>query len=603
MRVAAERRFFHWELELPEVFEGGRDGFDALVANPPWETVKPNSQEFWSNHNPLFRELGKQAALRFAEDLRADATIDADWRAYERGEQQQGAFFKEGPLYRSQGKGDTNTYKLFLERTLGLLREGGGLGIVMPSGLYTDLGAKELRERLFATSRVRYLLALTNEKYIFPAVHHSFRFVLLSLCAGGKTEALRVLYRLNIQNAVASHELAGLLANLEPATLDLRVADIRRFSPDSLSLMEFKSQREVDVAAQIYDGHPLLGEEVPEAWNIRFASELHMTGDSELFYNRHQLDRLLKSSNGNVFLPLFEGKILHQFSASFAEPRYWVREDDASQKLDRGVSFGRYRAAYRLIQNSQNERTLIVSPLPKNVVLGHSLAAIVLKSNKYHCELLLVTSLMNSFILDLVQRMKTNANLTMFYVYQLPLPRLTHGSPHFDALVPRAARLTCTSPEFAGLWNEIAQHYPELAGEDPLRFTNHVLRAQLRAEIDALVADLYGLSEEDFAYILSTFPLLDRGQPALAGDVDEKGASRSYITRDTALLELFKLRGKTPPADIVAFFATAGADIARLTGPLRGLGERVAAALALGAVGYVPGGRGRDVGEGEEGEA
>ena len=204
----------------------------------------------------------------------------------------------------------------------------------------------------------------------------------------------------------------------------------------------------------------------------------------------------------------------------------------------------------------------------------------------------------------------------MFYIYQLPIPRLTHGSPHFDALVPRAARLTCTTPEFAGLWDEVAKHYPELTSEDPLRFTdyglrftdhplrftNHVLRATLRAEIDALVADLYGLSEEDFAYILSTFPLLDRGQPALAGDVDEKGGPRSYITRDTALLELFKLRGKTPPADIVDFFASAGADIARLTGPLRGMGERVAAALTLGAVGSVPGGRGRDVEE-EEGEA
>jgi hypothetical protein len=126
----------------------------------------------------------------------------------------------------------------------------------------------------------------------------------------------------------------------------------------------------------------------------------------------------------------------------------------------------------------------------------------------------------------------------------------------------------------------------EYAATDPLE------RAQLRAEIDALVADLYNMSEEDFAYILSTFPLLDRDQPALDGDSDEKGRPRSYITRDMALLELFKLRGKQPPADIVAFFAASGADIARLTGPQRGLRERVEAALALGAVAYLPSGRG-----------
>lgn len=633
MRVADERRFFHWELELPEIFDGGRGGFDALVANPPWETVKPNSQEFWSNHNPLFRELGKQAALRFAEDLRADATIDAAWRAYERGEAQQSAFFKEGPLYSSQGKGDTNTYKLFLERTLGLLREGGGLGIVMPSGLYTDLGARELRERLFATSRVRYLLALTNEKYIFPAVHHSFRFVLLSLCAGGKTESLRVLYRLNIQNAVAPNELAGLLANLEPATLDLRVADIRRFSPDSLSLMEFKSQHEVDVASQIYDGHPLLGEEVPDAWNVRFTREFDMTNDSKLFRDRAWLedhgcvelaDRTWQGTDGERYLPLYEGKMVHQFVALSGNARVWISEPEAriALSLDKN-EIGNYqtqRLSYRLIARSTDEITLISTVLSNNTFAGHSLAVSTVQvGNQSPLLYLLLSVLMNSLTINQLIRQKVGANVTMFYIYQLPIPRLTHGSPHFDALVPRAARLTCTTPEFAGMWNEVATHYPELTREDPLRFTDYALRftdhplrfthyalrSHLRAEIDALVADLYGLSEEDFAYILSTFPLLDRGQPALAGDVDEKGGPRSYITRDMALLELFKLRGKTPPADIVDFFASAGADIARLTGPLRGLGERVAAALGLGAVGYVPGGRGRDVGEGdseEEGE-
>jgi hypothetical protein len=61
----------------------------------------------------------------------------------------------------------------------------------------------------------------------------------------------------------------------------------------------------------------------------------------------------------------------------------------------------------------------------------------------------------------------------------------------------------------------------------------------------------------------------------------------NFITRGLALLELFKLRVKTPPADIVAFFAEAGADISRITGPVRYLAE----SLRLGAVAYVPRGR------------
>lgn len=616
MHVAADYRFFHWELELPEVFDGGRGGFDAVVANPPWETVKPNSQEFWSNYNPMFRELAKQAALRYAEELRGDETIDAAWRSYERGETQQGAFFKEGPLYSAQGKGDINTYKLFLERNLALLRESGGLGIVMPSGLYTDLGAKELRERLFATWQVHYLLALTNEKFIFPAVHHAFRFVLLSLRQGRATETISVLFRLNVRNAVAPEDLAALLADLEPATLELRVADIRRFSPDSLSLMEFKSQREVDVAAQIYSDYPLLGQNLHGRWNIELQREFHMTDDSFLFK---------ESPIGWV---LWEGKMLHHFRCDFDQPRYWIEPRQGLAELSRR---GRlfldltskippwapdqphsgclgYRLVYRKVASNTNETTLISTILPRLNFIGESINEFVQwnpdKDKGFLClfseqEKFFICAVLNSLTVNFIVRQKVSANVSIYILEQLPIPRLQHGSPHFDALVPRVACLTCTTPEFAELWNEVAQHYPELAQEDPLRFTDYALRAQLRAEIDALVADLYGLSEEDFAYILSTFPLLDRDQPALAGDVDEKGAPRSYITRDMALLELFKLRGKQPPDDIVAFFATAGADIERLSGPLRGLRERVEAALTLGAVAYVPSGRG---GKGEEEE-
>ena len=38
--------------------------------------------------------------------------------------------------------------------------------------------------------------------------------------------------------------------------------------------------------------------------------------------------------------------------------------------------------------------------------------------------------------------------------------------------------------------------------------TDPVERGRLRAELDGLIAHLYGLTEEEFAYILTTFPLV-----------------------------------------------------------------------------------------------
>jgi hypothetical protein len=89
-------------------------------------------------------------------------------------------------------------------------------------------------------------------------------------------------------------------------------------------------------------------------------------------------------------------------------------------------------------------------------------------------------------------------------VYQLPLPRCTSGNPYFDAIVPRAARLTCTRPEFADLWQAVQGEAwtPASGATDPVE------RQQLRNELDALVAHLYGLSRAEFAHILGAFPLI-----------------------------------------------------------------------------------------------
>ncbi|MDL1950643.1 hypothetical protein FBQ97_12635 [Acidobacteria bacterium ACD] len=81
--VAARERFFHWELEFPDVFARPGSGFDAILGNPPWDTVQPNSKEFFSALDPLYRAYGKQEALRRQREIfEANAADEEAWLGY-----------------------------------------------------------------------------------------------------------------------------------------------------------------------------------------------------------------------------------------------------------------------------------------------------------------------------------------------------------------------------------------------------------------------------------------------------------------------------------------------------------------------------------------
>jgi hypothetical protein len=95
-----------------------------------------------------------------------------------------------------------------------------------------------------------------------------------------------------------------------------------------------------------------------------------------------------------------------------------------------------------------------------------------------------------------------SANINMFYIYQLPVPRLGVGDKYFNEIVERAAKLICTTSEFDELAEEVG------LGSHKRGVTNEVERGKLRAELDGMIAHLYGLTEEEFAYILTTFPIV-----------------------------------------------------------------------------------------------
>ena len=122
-------------------------------------------------------------------------------------------------------------------------------------------------------------------------------------------------------------------------------------------------------------------------------------------------------------------------------------------------------------------------------------------------ELLFVSAVLNSFAIDYIIRQKVTNHCNMFYVYQLPVPRLAAANAAFAPIVQRAAQLICTTQEFDALAKEVSTAL-KLPAAAVKGVTDAAARARLRAELDALVAHLYALTESEFTHILTTFPLV-----------------------------------------------------------------------------------------------
>lgn len=556
-----QQRFFHWELEFPDVFTEEGAGFDVVVGNPPWEIQKPSSKEFFSNHDPLYRGYGKQEALEKQRELfEAHAAIEAQWLAYLGDFKDRGNFVrhaaepfgdvevettnkktgetKRQPLcmllprrvddsrglhktwrgrreryhgtsdrahpFRHQGSADLNTYKMFVEAGHALLLPGGQLGFVVPSGLYTDKGTGKLRKVLLNSCRWRWLYGFENRNKLFD-IDSRFKFCVTIAEKGTLTEA--------IQAAFMRHDLE----DWAPATgtLVYPAERVNAFSPESLAVLEIRSEEDLAVLTKIYANSVLLGDDGPGSWGIRYAREFDMTNDSRFFISRDKAEAegfradiygRWVSEAGEVLLPLYEGRMIGQFDFSEKgwvsgkgrsavwreipwgdkriEPQFLVAQDDYANACP-GMC-GHSRVAFMDVTSATNTRTCIAVALP-SVPCGNS--APILLSER---EPLSLAAVMNSWAYDYVARHRCGGlHLNYFVIEETPLVNIV--SP-VGQIIILSGRLHAGYPMMAPI---------VILGGQAVRaaLTTHE-RLRVRCMLDAITAVLYGLSHHDFAWVL-----------------------------------------------------------------------------------------------------
>jgi len=488
---------FHWGYHFDRVM--ARGGFDAIIANPPWEVFKPDGKEFFQQFSDLVtkKKMDLHTFQSEQERLLKNPEVTLAWLTYQSNFPHVNLYYRLANQYKNQisivngkkVKVDLNLYKLFLEQCLNLLRKKGECGIVIPSSIYTDLGAKQLREMLFSETQITGLFCFENRKLIFEEVDSRFKFVILTFEKDSKTKRFPAIFM--------RQDVQELESFPDQESLNMSVELIHKLSPGSLSILEFNSKMEFELAGKAFR-FPLLEETIVNKWSLTLGREFHMTDDRGMFDQKPGEDRL----------PLYEGKTIHQFTHLFTKPKYWIEEEQGRAaflkrgELDLGqtLNYQEYRLCFRDIARNTDIRTMIAGIIPSNTFTGNTLT--VSRSKLEPDQLLFIVSTLDSFICDFIIRKKVTAHCSMFYVYQLPIPRLVNGDSYFNDIVERAAKLICTTPEFDDLAAAVG------LGSHTNGITDTDQRAQLRAELDGMIAHLYGLTETEFTHILSTFPIV-----------------------------------------------------------------------------------------------
>ena len=372
-------------------------------------------------------------------------------------------FARSSGLYRALGDGHVNRFQLFAERALRLVRRGGRVGLVLPWGLASDAGCGPLRRLLFDTCTMDSLVCFDNSGAIFP-IHRSVRFVLLTAAAAGRTTALPC--RIGERDPAVLDALPDVPEGPSHGPLVLTRDLLSRVSGEDLAIPDVRSAADLALLEKLDTHAPPLGSRA--GWGAEFGRELNVTGD-----RRHFTD----DPRG---IPVLEGKHVQPFRAQAPHDARRLPLAAARLLYARTGAFLRPRLAYRDVASATNRLTLIAAMVPAGVATVHTLFC--LRGVFPAADQWFLCGALNSFVANYLVRLRVTTHVTAGIIARLPVPRPPAGSPLLARFASLAMALS-SSPA-----PEEDERYPQLQAE---------------------VARLYGLTEDELGHVLGTFPLID----------------------------------------------------------------------------------------------
>lgn len=532
-------RFFNYEIEFPEIVNGGVFiGFDIIIGNPPWDKTKFSDSDFFPQFISNYRTLSKSKKEEIKTNLLAKPYIKAQYEREKTFIQSVNDYYKDNyPL--SSGSGDGNLFRFFVEKNLHLLAKNATLNYVLPSALMLEEGSLSLRKEILENKRLNFFYGFENREKIFD-IDSRYKFALMQVqnTQADSTHKIKTMfYKTNIDSVYDTNNI-----------IETSLEEIATLSPSQLALQEVRDKKDLEILAKCYARFKPLSLE----W-LDFRRELDMTNDKDLFIESYSDD----------LLPLYEGKMIHQFNAEFSEPSYFLDSTAFDERLrskeihrlkqDLGINSKEYENIIKTLSNSQSvevledslicydreffrlgfravardtdERTLIFSLLPKNMGCGNSIWVSIPKryiidshgtiaiQSVNHKRLLFALGIFNSLVVDYIARGMIQINVNKTYLERILLPQPSDEeleSKQDYVYIYKNALILQLYHDKAGDFEDLQKEFGIDKGQIP---STQKAYDTLRAKLDIHIAKLYGLSKEEFCAMLESFKVLNDKQP------------------------------------------------------------------------------------------
>ncbi|MGW3246176.1 Eco57I restriction-modification methylase domain-containing protein [Streptomyces sp. NPDC001070] len=552
VRLAEQYTFFHWHLEFPEVFRvpetagatvdpavGWAGGFSCVLGNPPWDQVQVDAREFFASRRPEIAQAANMTVRnRLIKKLEQDEPeLFSEFTAESRANDGFKHFVHASGRFPLTAYGRLNTYSLFAEHARTLAERMGRAGQIVPSGIATDSFNQYFFKDLVQHGSLASLYDFENAAPLFPDVHRSFKFSLLTLAGSSvREEAASFAFFL--------HDPADLDAADKRFTLTSE--EITLLNPNTGTCPIFRTRRDAEITLGIYRRVPvLIRKESPaeNPWDVQFQLMFMMNTDSDKFHTQEDLVVDGWSLVGNTFvrgaarmLPLFEAKMLHHYDHRWATygpdgsirelslpekqsstgvslPRYWVSELDVNTQLARKSWRREWLIGWRDICRATDERTSITFVFPRSAA-GNKVPLMYVQQEPWLCAAL--AACQASFAFDFASRQKLGGVTMNFFIWQqLPVPSPRTVQLFQGFITPRLLELFYTAHDMAPFACDLGDTGAPFYWDDDRR-------AVIRAELDALFFHLYGIARDDVDYMLDTFPIVKRRDEAKYGSYRTK---------------------------------------------------------------------------------